>query len=417
MWEYPPVLVGGLGTYAENITRKFVQLGHDVSVFTLNPGGLPVREMIAGVEVHRPLIADATKIFSALAAEDIKKWGAGLKLFSDIFVYNILSATKLLHELIAKERYHFDIIAFHDWLSSIGGIIAKDNSNMPAVFHVHSTEWGRTKGAGSPAISRLEEGVARTADLIVTVSEVMKEDLAFHGWPQDKINVVWNGVNPEKYDPGRHGNKEAAALREAYQVADDESMLLFIGRLTPVKGVSNLVQAMPTVLKEYPKTKLVILGRGEEQRDLPNLVARLDVSKNVRYHFEFVSEEERIRHYAAADVCVFPSTYEPFGIVSLEAMSMGKPLVVGARGTVGFREQVVPAGPDQCGIHVNGAEPADIAWGLKEVLRNPEQARQWGKNGRARVLKLFTWDQAAAQTLKLYRGLLERTNSASTATP
>lgn len=69
-------------------------------------------------------------------------------------------------------------------------------------------------------------------------------------------------------------------------------------------------------------------------------------------------------HYAASDVCIFPSVYEPFGIVSLEAMAMEKPVVVGARGVVGFREQVLSSGPDQNGVHVNGEDPADIAWGI-----------------------------------------------------
>jgi len=122
----------------------------------------------------------------------------------------------------------------------------------------------------------------------------------------------------------------------------------------------------------------------------------------VKLSFEFISEEERIRHYAASDVCVFPSTYEPFGIVSLEAMSMAKPVVVGARGVVGFAEQVIPNGPQKCGLHVNGGDPNDIAWGLNEALHNDAEAKAWGENGRKRVLDTFTWDKAVAETLKVY---------------
>ena len=133
-------------------------------------------------------------------------------------------------------------------------------------------------------------------------------------------------------------------------------MILFLGRLTWVKSIVNLVQAMPSILEEYPKSKLVILGKGEEQKDITEMASRLGIEQNVIFRFDFVPEEERILHYAAADVCVFPSVYEPFGIVSLEAMSMSKPVVVGGRGTVGFREQVVPSGPDQNGVHVNGEE-------------------------------------------------------------
>ena len=159
-------------------------------------------------------------------------------------------------------------------------------------------------------------------------------------------------------------------------------------------------------LKKYPNTKLVILGKGEEQSDIVETAERLNIKDNIVYRFDFVSEKERILHYAAADVCVFPSIYEPFGIVSLEAMAMEKPVVVGARGVVGFKEQVVNGGADQNGVHINGEDPADIAWGIKETLRNPEKAKNWGENGRRRVLEYFTWRKVAEETLKIYESLL-----------
>jgi glycosyltransferase involved in cell wall biosynthesis len=86
-------------------------------------------------------------------------------------------------------------------------------------------------------------------------------------------------------------------------------------------------------------------------------------------------------------------------------MSMEKPIVVGAQGVVGFREQVVPGGPDQNGVHVNGGNPSDIAWGLKETLSDSERAKKWGQNGRKRVLQYFTWEEAAKQTLRIYETL------------
>ncbi|NIR86477.1 glycosyltransferase family 4 protein, partial [Candidatus Bathyarchaeota archaeon] len=106
------------------------------------------------------------------------------------------------------------------------------------------------------------------------------------------------------------------------------------------------------------------------------------------------------------DLCIFPSTYEPFGIVSLEAMSMEKPIVVGAKGVVGFKEQVLPTGPDQNGVHVNGNDPADIAWGIKEILKDSSRAKKWGRNGRKRVLKYFTWRKVAEQTLEIYKSFI-----------
>ncbi|MBC7091226.1 MAG: glycosyltransferase, partial [Nitrososphaeria archaeon] len=144
VWEYPPRLVGGLGTYAEYITREFVELGHDVTVFTLNPGNLKTREIVKGVEVHRPLIADASNVFPFIVTEDLRRWGTNIRFFNDIFIYNILSATKFINQLIRKDGINYDVVCVHDWLSCIAGMTIKNETKIPVVFHVHSTEWGRS---------------------------------------------------------------------------------------------------------------------------------------------------------------------------------------------------------------------------------------------------------------------------------
>lgn len=410
VWEYPPRLVGGLGTYAEYITREFVELGHDVSVFTLNDGTLKTKEVMRGVEVHRPLIADASNVFPMLVTDDLKRWGKNIRFFNDIFIYNVLSSTKFLNSLIKKEGYSFDLACVHDWLSCISGLIIKNESKIPVVFHVHSTEWGRSGDTGSEVVSHLERATGQNADAIVTVSNAMQDDLVKHGWPQNKINVVWNGVDPDEYNPKGCKKEDVSKVRMNYGIPEDWNMLLFLGRLTWVKSVKNLIQALPMVLKDYPKTKLVILGKGEEQSDIIEMANRLGVKDNIVYRFDFVPEDERILHYAAADMCIFPSVYEPFGIVSLEAMSMAKPVVVGARGVVGFREQVVSSGPDQNGLHVNGEDPSDIAWAIRETLSDPQRAQLWGENGRKRVIEYFTWRKAAEQTLETYKNVTKDTN-------
>jgi glycosyltransferase involved in cell wall biosynthesis len=410
VWEYPPRLVGGLGTYAQYITREFVKLGHDVSVFTLNQGDLETAEILEGVDVQRPLIADASNIFPMFVTDDLKRWGTNIRFFNDIFIYNILSSTKFLNELVRKGDEHFDVVCVHDWLSCISGLITKNETKIPVVFHVHSTEWGRSGGHGSEVVSHLEQATAQNADRIITVSNAMQDDLTIHGWPQSKISVVWNGVDPDEYDPQECEKEDMQRIREDCGIPADWNMVLFLGRLTWVKSVKNLVQAMPMVMEEFPKTKLVILGKGEEQSDIVETSNRLGIKDKVVYRFDFVPEDERILYYAAADLCVFPSVYEPFGIVSLEAMSMAKPVVVGARGVVGFREQVISSGPSQNGVHINGEDPADIAWGIREVLRDPKRARLWGQNGRKRVLDYFTWKKVAEQTLGIYGKLAQKTS-------
>ena len=134
-------------------------------------------------------------------------------------------------------------------------------------------------------------------------------------------------------------------------------MILFVGRLVWIKGVDKLIRAMPQVLQKIPNAKLVVVGLGDMRDYLEGLVRNLHLEDVVKFRFEFIPEEERIAHYAACDVAAFPSLYEPFGIVTLEAMSMEKPVVVGAAGTSGMREIVSISGPDQCGFHINPNDP------------------------------------------------------------
>jgi len=410
VYEYPPKIVGGLGTYAAEITRKFVLMDHDVTVFTMNDDGgtLPTREIWRGIEIHRPLHLDVSDSLPDVIAEDIKKWGRGIHLFGKLLVYNYLSASKLINELIKKEGMKYDLVVAHDWLSVMGGVTVKRESGLPLVFHVHSTEKGRTLGNGSSVVSNIELRGANKADMIITVSYAMKDELIQLGFPRNKIRVSYNGVDPKKYDPASVSAEQVRKIRQYYGLKDDEFMILFLGRLVGVKGVDKLIMAMPHILPKFPKTRLVIVGVGDLQEYLVNLVKTMRLEEYVKFRFDFISEEERIIHYAACDVAVFPSLYEPFGIVALEAMSMECPVVVGAAGVSGMREIVVCCSEEQCGYHIDPNNPSDIAWGIMSVLESPERRKMLGKNGRKRVLSEFTWSKIAEKTADLYEQLLKR---------
>jgi len=410
VWEYPPKIVGGLGTYAAEITRKFVLLDHDVTVFTMNDdtGSLPTRELWRGIEIHRPLHIDVSDSLPDVIAEDIRKWDwGGIHLFSKILVYNYLTASKMVNELVRSEGYLFDMVIAHDWLSAMGGIAIKRELDLPFVFHVHSTEKGRTMGNGSEVVSNVELRAAQSADMVVTVSNAMKEELIGLGFPAEKIRVVYNGVDPQKYSREEVSDEKVRAVRQQYGLKDNDVMVLFLGRLVWVKGVDKLIGAMSHVLQKIPNAKLVIVGLGDMREYLERMVQNLKLQDVVKFRFEFIPEEERIAHYAACDVAVFPSVYEPFGIVALEAMSMQKPVVVGASGVSGMREVVVPTGQEQCGFHVNPNEPTDISWGIISAVQDPQRNLQLGQNGRKKVLQEFSWDVIAKKTVQVYNELLE----------
>ena len=404
--EYPPFFRGGLGTYAGEISRQFTKRGHSLSVFSRNTGNASTSENLSGIDVHRPLLMKVTDILPIINPDEIKTWDEnGQEFFTETLLYNLLSASKLVNYLVPREDRQYDLLVSHDWLAALAGITAKRNLGLPFVFHFHSTEQGRNP-TGSPTIRDIERLSATIADRIITVSYAMKDELVSYGYPEQKIRVVHNGVDEKKYDPARFSAEEIGEFRTRIGVGN-APMIFFIGRLTWVKGADTLVRAMARIVQEVPSAKLVILGVGDMEEMLRHMVRNLHLEGNVILHFRMAPEEERILYYAAADVVVLPSKYEPFGIVCTEAMSMGKPVVVGARGTSGFREQVIPAGEEICGYHINPYDPFDIAKFTIEILRHHDLAETMGKNSRQRVCEQFTWESAAENTLRVYRELVD----------
>jgi glycogen(starch) synthase len=346
-------------------------------------------------------------IFSIVNPDEIRTWdNNGQEFFSETILYNMLSASKLVNSLVLKDGQHYDLLVSHDWLAALAGIIARRNLGVPFVFHFHSTEQGRNP-AGSPTIRDIERLSATIADRIVTVSYSMRDELVSYGYPGQKIQVIYNGVDEKKYDPGRFSARQVGTFRENIGIGSSP-MIFFIGRLTSVKGADMLLLAMTHIVKEIPDAKLVIVGIGEMDKMLVQMVHDLHLENNVSLHFRIIPEEERLLYYAASDVAVFPSKYEPFGIVCTEAMSMAKPVVVGARGTSGFREQVIPHGYGICGYHINPYDPLDIARYVVDILKHPDLGATMGKNGRKRVEEQFTWEIASEKTLEVYQELVDR---------
>lgn len=407
--EFPPFVVGGLGTYAEYMSRELIKMGHDVTAFTLHTQGAPVTDVYKGVDVHRPITdnIDIDLLMPMFIPEEVRKWSKnGREYFGDVFLYNVLSANKLVNDLVRINGRKIDLIVSHDWLGSIGGLLASKGLNKPLVFHVHSTEQGRSVNGGSDTLKRLEMIAAENAQRIVTVSFAMRDHLIQLGYEESKIRVVYNGIDIDKYNPGNVSAAEICQVRANLGIKSDEYFILFVGRLNWVKGADVLLQSMSQILIEIPKAKLVILGVGEQLEMLKQNVVQFGLEGKVTIKPEFLLETEKIKYYAASDICVFPSKYEPFGIVCLEAMAMGKPVVVGARDISGLREQVISTGPTQCGFHINPYDSSDIAKFVVALLEDADLRKKCGVNARKRVIESFTWTKIAADTIRVYNELV-----------
>lgn len=395
--EFPPRIFGGLGVYVDEISHEMVSMGESISVFTLGDGNLARYQDMGGVEVFRmnPVaLRDGLDIFFS---QETLAWGDGLRFLEDLISLNQLSAGCIM------DNGPFDLCVAQDWLGLPGGM-AVQRVGVPLIYHVHGLEVGRSDNP-NPQIVALERRGGEVADGVITVSEAMKREMISLGTPAGKISVCYHGVNADFFSPARANPEDLAHLRKRYGFSEDDIIILFVGRLEPVKGVRELLSAFPRVKARHGKARLLVVGRGSLEGYAAE-EAKRHGKGSVTLVTDFLPPMEKRLHYALADLCVFPSIYEPFGIVALEAAAMGKPAVVGAAGTSGLSEIVDnPAAPRPTGVHVNARDPSDIAWGINLALEDPESLVSWGRNARKRVLEEFTWRKAAERTLAIYRDI------------
>ncbi len=408
--EFPPLRERSLGVYAREMSRKLLEVGHEVTVFTTNPAGSFLStEMWKGIEVRRPELIDIRDMIPMFVSSDLMRSNYDLHVFSDMVSYNILASGQLINQLVFEEKREFDIISAHNSDAILAGIAVKRQLDIPLIFHVHSTERIRGTGRGSITIESIERRGLEVSDAIIVPSYAVQEELLRMGLKEEerkKIFVCWDGVDAQTYAPSNSDEALILELRERYGINEGDPMILYIGDFSPSENIEALIKAMPDVINEFPRSKLVLLSENVLPTELKGKIES-ELRGNVIVRTEYVTEIEKIAHYVAADVAVFPSTWKPFGRACTEAMACSTPVVVGAQGISGLREQIVSSGEGHCGYHVNPYDPKDVAWGIKNILRDPDHTKILGENARKRVLAEFTWDKCIERTIPIYENVLQ----------
>jgi glycogen(starch) synthase len=274
---------------------------------------------------------------------------------------------------------------------------------VPIVFHLHTTEYSlapRRSVADPLNVGRaLERWLGRAAARVIAPSPEVRELLVADGWAADRIEVVLQG-NPLERAP-RPTAPAVAAVRAELDLPPGATVLLFVGRLEVQKGIFTLLAALPEVVAADPSVVLVTVGEGD--RDRVAALAR-DVPGHLRMVERFLDVTELPAWYAAADVCVFPSLFEPFGLVAAEAMSLGRPVVLGD----GF-SRVFAGDPDRpAARYASATDPGHLAAVLTEVLADPGLRRSLGDRAERLTRDRFDWTRTAAATLDVYRSAAGR---------
>ena len=300
----------------------------------------------------------------------------------------------------------FSLMHAHDWLS---GYVANDlhqRYQIPMVVTVHATEVGRRRGQiqGHPLRERIhlaEQYLVREADVIIACSEFMRQEIIHSLHVSDeKIRVIPNGVEYRHLIDLRQKYAAFPHVRRRW-AQPGQPLLFFVGRLEWEKGPDLLVQAMPRVLAEFPQTRLVLAGKGSYTEHLVSMIQELQLEESIQLA-GFISDETRNELYAVADVAIFPSRYEPFGIVALEAMAAGTSVIVS---NVGGLSEVVDHGVT--GLRVD-TTPEAIADAILATLKQPELAAERARRAQNVVRTQYSWESIADRTLAVYSELLER---------
>lgn len=375
-WEYPPRVVGGIARVVHDLSQRMIKDGHEVTVVTYRDGNTPYYENDKGVEVYR---VDNYMIHP----NNFIDWIMQLN-------FNMIAKAT---ELISKEK--FDVIHAHDWLVSYAAKTLKHAFNIPVVATIHATESGRNSGIHDETqryINDSEWMLTYEATEVIVNSNYMKSEIQrLFGLPFEKINVIPNGINLNNFT----GIERDYDFRRQYAM-DNEKIILYVGRLVYEKGIQNLIGAMPKILNNYNDSKLVICGKGGMLDELRQEVHNLGIDNKV-YFAGYCDSKKVQKMYKCADVAVFPSTYEPFGIVALEAMLAGVPTVVS---DVGGLNEIVEHGVT--GMKSYAGNSNSIADSILALLFDQKLCDTVSKNAVKKVKELYNWNKIAQDTHYVY---------------
>ena len=391
-WEYTPHIVGGLGKHVVEIVPELIADGVEVHL---------VVPKLSGGEFSEPLpLPDGTPATNGSRVYRVEASGMRGDFFTNTWHDNVQVEAFCAH--LIREVGGFDLIHDHEWLSSFAAVALKHNFHLPLLSTIHATEMGRNQGQirgdMQRSIHMAEWWLTFESWRVIACSRYMAWEVeSYFGAPSEKVDIIPNGVDTRRFDALKGLN--LADFRAGY-ARPDQPIVYYVGRMVHEKGLSVIVESAPYVLREWPGVKFVLAGGGNVD-SLRAKARDLGVEDSILFPGR-VPDEVRDGLFKVADVAVFPSIYEPFGIVALEAMAAGTPVVVSDVG--GLREVV---DLHETGIKVYQNDPRSRAWGILHTLKNPEWSRKRAANAEQVVRTQFNWDLIAGMTVATYQRVVE----------
>ncbi len=370
--EYPPARGYGLARYASELAGALIAKGHEVHVVTPNHLGKSPDYLREGVHVHDMREALPLKHFD---------W------VGDTVLGNIPLLERAME--VAGERGPFDVLISHDWLASHAAKALKSTWGVPWLLAMHDTEVGKRNNRltrPQAYIAEMEAWSVRHADHILTTSEFMGREIArIYRASRGRLTVIPCGVTPSRFQSATH----IPDFRRLF-AADNEKLIVYVGRLSPMKGVEDLIEAFVCLTESDGTLKLVLAGDGVLRETMAKRVKQAGLTNRV-FLTGWLSRKVLGALYQAADVVVVPSRYEPFGLVATEAASCGAAVIASE---VGGLAEVVRRSAGSI-IGVPSASPERLATAVQEVLSDPQRANTLGMQARKHVVRAYSWENVA----------------------
>ncbi|AQA21074.1 glycogen synthase [Rhodococcus sp. MTM3W5.2] len=383
-WEYPPVVVGGLGRHVHHLATELVQAGHEVVVLSRRPTG-------TDASTHPTITHISEGVLVVAVAEDPAHFVFG----EDMLAWTLAMGHAMVRAGVALGKpglgdgWQPDVVHAHDWLVAHPAIALAEYFDVPLVSTLHATEAGRHSGWISGTINRqvhsVEWWLANESDAIITCSASMEDEVTELYGPQlPPITVIRNGIDVTTW------NYRQRAPRSG------PPRLLFVGRLEYEKGVQDIIAALPRIRRSHPGTTLAVAGEGTQFEWLQQEARSNRVLRSVAF-LGSLDHTELLGWLHAADAIVLPSRYEPFGIIALEAAAAGTPLVTSTAGGLG--EAVVDG---VTGMSFLPGDVEGLTSAVREVLDDPAAAQRRAEAARERLTADFDWHSVALDTAQVY---------------
>ncbi|MCC8171752.1 MAG: glycosyltransferase [Parabacteroides sp.] len=411
-WEFPPHILGGLGTASYGLTKGMaLQPDMDITFVIPKPWGDEDQSFLKIIGAgNTPVVW--RDVSAEYVSERLSKYmdpqeyfrlrdhiyadfsyrhvnDLGCIEFSGRYPDNLLEEINnysIVAGVIARTE-QYDVIHAHDWLTYPAGIHAKNVSGKPMVIHVHATDYDRSRGNVNPDVYAIEKDGMDNADHIITVSNLTRNTVIekYHQNPS-KVTTVHNAVEPM--------SPEILAIQDKKGVKD--KVITFLGRITMQKGPEYFVEAAAKVLQKAPSTRFVMAGSGDMMDQMIRLAARRDISD--RFHFTgFMKGKQVYEVLKSSDVYVMPSVSEPFGISPLEAMQCGVPSIISKQS--GCAEILDYA------IKIDYWDIEALADAMYSIITYPAMAQFLKEEGKKEVDEI-KWEYAGRKVRAIYDNVI-----------